>query len=105
MFNLGFQSAGPPWLPILGSAMTVQKLRKKTGYLYKACTLLANQHGPVVGLKVGKDRQVVCCGYDAIKEMLTKDDFDGRPQGPFYETRYVRGDLTPNGLVPGNSLG
>ncbi|KAK6627540.1 hypothetical protein RUM44_010018 [Polyplax serrata] len=78
---------GPPWLPILGSAMTVQKLRKKTGYLYKACTLLANQHGPVVGLKVGKDRQVVCCGYDAIKEMLTKDDFDGRPQGPFYETR------------------
>jgi len=82
MFDLG-----PKWLPILGSALTVNSLRKQTGYLYRATICLAESYGPIVGLKVGKDRQVVCCGYNAIKEMLTKEEFDGRPQGPFYETR------------------
>lgn len=76
------------WLPVLGSALMVQKLRKETGYLYRTCTVLAGKYGPVLGLKVGKDRQVVCCDYESIKEMLTKDDLDGRPQGLFYETRY-----------------
>lgn len=78
---------GPKWLPVLGSALTVNSLRKQTGYLYRATICLAESYGPIVGLKVGKDRQVVCCGYNAIKEMLTKEEFDGRPQGPFYETR------------------
>ncbi|XP_050424156.1 probable cytochrome P450 303a1 [Adelges cooleyi] len=78
---------GPKWLPVLGSALTVASLRKQTGYLYRATICLAENYGPIVGLKVGKDRQVVCCGYNAIKEMLTKEEFDGRPQGPFYETR------------------
>lgn len=79
--------SGPKWLPVLGSALTVNSLRKQTGYLYRATICLAESYGPIVGLKVGKDRQVVCCGYNAIKEMLTKEEFDGRPQGPFYETR------------------
>ncbi|PSN35367.1 putative cytochrome P450 303a1 [Blattella germanica] len=78
---------GPGWLPILGSALTVHKLRKKTGYLYQATAELAKQYGPVVGLRVGKDRQVVAFSYEAIKEMLSREEFDGRPQGPFYETR------------------
>ncbi|KAF6201395.1 hypothetical protein GE061_005843, partial [Apolygus lucorum] len=79
---------GPKWYPIFGSALKVAKMRKdEGGYLYKATAELARQYGPVVGLKVGKDRQVVCCDYPSIKEMLTKDEFDGRPQGPFYETR------------------
>ncbi|KAJ9580644.1 hypothetical protein L9F63_024179 [Diploptera punctata] len=78
---------GPAWLPVLGSALAVNKLRKKTGYLYQATGELAKEYGPVVGLRVGKDRQVVLCGYEGIKEMLTREEFDGRPQGPFYETR------------------
>lgn len=67
--------------------LVVKKLRDQTGYLYRATAELANTYGPVVGLRVGKDRQVVCYGYAAIKEMLTKEELDGRPQGPFYETR------------------
>ncbi|KAK7571915.1 hypothetical protein V9T40_014387 [Parthenolecanium corni] len=78
---------GPEWLPIVGSMLVVKKLRDQTGYLYRATAELANTYGPVVGLRVGKDRQVVCYGYAAIKEMLTKEELDGRPQGPFYETR------------------
>lgn len=78
---------GPDWIPILGSALAIQKLRNQTGFLYQACAELSREYGPVVGLRVGKDRQVVCFGYPAIKEMLSKEDFDGRPRGPFYETR------------------
>ncbi|PNF37031.1 putative cytochrome P450 303a1 [Cryptotermes secundus] len=78
---------GPPWVPVLGSALHVNRLRKQTGYLYRATAELANCYGPVVGLRVGKDRQVVLCGYEAIKEMLSREEFDGRPQGLFYETR------------------
>jgi len=98
MFDLG-----PKWLPVLGSALTVNSLRKQTGYLYRATICLAESYGPIVGLKVGKDRQVVCCGYNAIKEMLTKEEFDGRPQGPFYETRTWgtrRGITINNSITP-----
>ena len=78
---------GPQWYPIVGSMFVVKKLRDQTGYLYKATADLAHAYGPIIGLRVGKDKQVVCYGYSAIKEMLTKDELDGRPYGPFYETR------------------
>ncbi|XP_052132829.1 methyl farnesoate epoxidase [Frankliniella occidentalis] len=78
---------GPDWLPILGSARELAQLRKETGYLYKACEELVHRYGPVVGLRVGKDRQVIVSGYEAIREMSSRDDFDGRPRGPLYETR------------------
>lgn len=74
-------------MPVLGSALHVHRLRKQTGYLYRATAKLAHCYGPVVGLRVGKDRQVVLCGFEAIKEMLSREEFDGRPQGLFYETR------------------
>lgn len=78
---------GPCWLPILGSALAVRKLRKKTGYLYTATAELAREYGPVIGLRIGRDRQVIAYGYDAIKQMLSDDDFAGRPMGVFYEAR------------------
>jgi hypothetical protein len=74
-------------MPVLGSALYVQRLRKQTGYLYRATAELAKRYGPVVGLRIGKDQQVVLCGYEAIRDMLSRDEFDGRPQGIFYETR------------------
>ncbi|XP_047115409.1 probable cytochrome P450 303a1 [Schistocerca piceifrons] len=78
---------GPSWWPVVGSALAVNKLRKQSGYLYEATAELGRRYGPVVGVRVGKDRQVVLCSYRAIREMLTREEFDGRPQGPFYETR------------------
>lgn len=73
----------------MGSALTIHKVRKeKEGYLYLATAELAEQYKTgCVGLRIGKDRTVVCISYDSIKEMLTKEVFDGRPHGPFYETR------------------
>lgn len=80
---------GPAWLPVLGSAISVGRFRKQHKYLFKACTVMAEKYGPVVGLKVGQDRQVVVNDYPSMKEFLTNNDLDGRPQGIFYTTRFV----------------
>lgn len=81
---------GPRWLPILGCAIEIKKVREKTGYLYKAvCELTKNYctDGPAIGLKIGKDRIVMVNSLDANKEMLHNEDIDGRPKGIFYKTR------------------
>lgn len=80
---------GPQWYPVVGSAMSVYKARAQTGMLCKGMQLLAKQfdHNGVIGLKVGKDKLVVAIGADSIYEMMTNEDLDGRPTGPFYETR------------------
>lgn len=79
---------GPEWLPVLGSALAVNNLRKKTGFLYEATAQLCQKYGSqVLGLKIGGDKQVIAYGYDAIKQMLVDEDFAGRPIGIFYEAR------------------
>ncbi|CAK1588382.1 unnamed protein product [Parnassius mnemosyne] len=81
---------GPKWLPIIGSASEVYKLREKTGYLYKAVKELSSMYcdgGPVIGLKIGKDKIVMVNSLEANKEMLHNEDIDGRPKGIFYQTR------------------
>lgn len=81
---------GPKWIPILGSAREVYKLRVKTGYLYKAVKELSASYckgGAALGLKIGKDKIVMVNTLDANKEMLYNEDLDGRPKGIFYQTR------------------
>lgn len=81
---------GPRWRPIIGSASEVYKMREKTGYLYKAVKELSTVYcdgGPLLGLKIGKDRIVMVNTLDANKEMLFNEDIDGRPKGIFYQTR------------------
>ncbi|XP_067003245.1 probable cytochrome P450 303a1 [Anabrus simplex] len=79
---------GPPWLPVLGSALEIVRMRKKTGFLAGATAELARQYNSsLVGLRVGKDLQVVLCSYEAVREVLNREEFDGRPKGIFYETR------------------
>lgn len=81
---------GPKWLPIIGSALEVNKSREKTGYLYKSLKELSKLYsndGHLLGLKIGKDRIVVVNSVEANKEMLYNEDFDGRPKGIFYQTR------------------
>lgn len=81
---------GPKWLPIVGSALEINKIRKKTKYLYKAykeLSKLYSKDGHLLGLKVGKDRIVMVNTVEANKEMLYNEDIDGRPKGIFYQTR------------------
>lgn len=72
---------GPPWLPILGSALTVKKARDKTGLLCKGLEeiskLYKTERG-LLGLKIGKDRLVVATTDKSLCEMMLNEDLDGR---------------------------
>lgn len=81
---------GPIFYPIIGNLLTVAKLRKETGFLIRAVMKIAEQYSntkDVIGLKIGKDLVVFTMTTKALKEVYTCSDFDGRPFGPFYETR------------------
>ncbi|XP_071574956.1 probable cytochrome P450 303a1 [Temnothorax nylanderi] len=78
---------GPRWWPILGCALEIARIRQETGYLFKTCSALCKKYGPVVGLKIGQDRIVVLNDVESIRAMLTNEDCDGRPTGPFYKAR------------------
>ncbi|CRL00375.1 CLUMA_CG013643, isoform A [Clunio marinus] len=81
---------GPSWLPIIGSALSIKKSRNETGMLVKGVKRIA-EHYPdakdVIGFKIGKDKVVITHSTEALIEMYTNPDIDGRPYGPFYETR------------------
>lgn len=81
---------GPIFYPIIGNLLTIAKLRKETGFFVRAVMKIAERYPntkDVVGLKIGKDLAVVTMTIKAMKEVFTSSDFDGRPFGPFYETR------------------
>jgi hypothetical protein len=80
---------GPFFFPIIGSALSVANARKKAGMLSKGIMEIGKRHGAkdLVGFKVGKDRVVFTLSTKAFMEMYTNQDLDGRPFGPFYETR------------------
>ncbi|XP_017774947.1 PREDICTED: probable cytochrome P450 303a1 [Nicrophorus vespilloides] len=78
---------GPKWFPMLGSAYTVAKLRKKYGTLANSVAHMSRKYGPLIGLKIGQEKIVMAYGMQAIKEFLMNENLNGRPTGPFYELR------------------
>lgn len=82
---------GPMWFPVIGSALSVAKSRKETGMLIKGVRKIALELLPgtddVIGFKIGKDKVVFAISTDSTIEMFLNPDLDGRPYGPFYETR------------------
>ncbi|XP_012539456.1 probable cytochrome P450 303a1 isoform X2 [Monomorium pharaonis] len=78
---------GPRWWPILGCALEIARIRQETGYLFKTCSALCKKYGPVVGLRIGQDRIIILNDLESIRSMLTNEDCDGRPTGPFYKAR------------------
>lgn len=80
---------GPKWYPIIGSALAIHNERIRTGMLCKGTMAMAKkyQNKGAIGFKVGKDKLVVAVTTDAILEMMYNEDLDGRPTGPFFETR------------------
>jgi hypothetical protein len=81
---------GPVWLPVIGSALSVDKSRKETGMLIKGIAKIADSYPmakDVVGIKVGKDKVVFVRSTEATMEFFLNPDLDGRPYGPLYETR------------------
>lgn len=71
----------------MGCALEIARIRQETGYLFKTCSALCKKYGPVVGLKIGQDRIVILNDIESSRAMLTNEDCDGRPTGPFYKAR------------------
>jgi hypothetical protein len=81
---------GPFFYPLIGSIICLTKARKETKMLSTAITKIAKKYPnakDVIGMKIGKDRVVFALSTKAFIEMYTNQDLDGRPKGPFYETR------------------
>ncbi|KAJ2944347.1 hypothetical protein O0L34_g18349 [Tuta absoluta] len=78
---------GPPSLPILGSLVAVWFKLKELKYYHSVWAAWAQQYGDVLGLKLGLCDVVVVSGRDMIKEVSTREVFDGRPGGFFYVMR------------------
>ncbi|XP_023247202.1 probable cytochrome P450 303a1 [Copidosoma floridanum] len=78
---------GPEWLPILGSALEVARLRKETGFFPETCNILGKKYGPIIGLKIGADNIVIFNDYESMKAMIANELCDGRPIGPVYDSR------------------
>lgn len=71
---------GPRGLPILGNILDLKKLLNETKYLSHVYRKLAETYGPIVGLKLGIGHPIILVsGRDAVLEMLSRPEFDGRP--------------------------
>uniref|UniRef100_A0A182JAI0 Uncharacterized protein n=1 Tax=Anopheles atroparvus TaxID=41427 RepID=A0A182JAI0_ANOAO len=58
------------------------------GMLANVCDKLAEYHGSsVIGMKLGRERIVVCLGYNEVKEALLNEAFQGRPDNFFIRLR------------------
>jgi len=71
----------------VGCLLTLRQLYLKHGYTYQAFNELAKMYGPVLGLKLGNQNLVVISSHDIIKKALLQDEFNGRPDGLFFEMR------------------
>lgn len=75
------------WLPIIGCCKQFRDIYSKTKYYHLLWAYFHELYGPVTGLKLGSDKIVIVSGHDAVKEVLSCKDFEGRPDGFFYRLR------------------
>lgn len=70
---------GPRGLPIIGNILDVKSLLKKIQFHARVWCYLAEIYGPVVHLKLGFGQSlIIVSGRNAVIEMLTRTEFDGR---------------------------
>lgn len=80
-------NTGPAWLPIVGNFVEFRRRLCIFGYHHLAWESFSRELGDVVGLKMGRNLVVTVFGPDAVKEVLTREEFDGRPDGYFFRLR------------------
>jgi len=80
--------AGPVWLPIVGCAPQLKKLTKKLGYQQNVFLWLSERYNsPVIGLRLGSQLAVAVSGYQAVRQIFTREEFEGRPDTFFIRMR------------------
>ncbi|XP_071445902.1 methyl farnesoate epoxidase isoform X2 [Hetaerina americana] len=78
---------GPLQFPLVGNSPIFRKLCKKLGHQYRAFAHLAKEYGPVVGLRLGRHFVVVVSGVEALRQVLGREEFEGRPDTFFMRLR------------------
>lgn len=79
---------GPRWLPVLGNLLDLKRLVRKLGSQHAAFESLCQEYGSsVLGLRLGSDLVIVASGYEAVSQVLTSDDWLGRPDNFFMRLR------------------
>nr|ARE68678.1 methyl farnesoate epoxidase [Epicauta chinensis] len=78
---------GPTWVPIVGNFLEFRKKLSRLNYHHLVYEEFSERFGNVVGLKMGRNLVVAVFGADAVKEVLTREEFDGRPDGFFFRLR------------------
>uniref|UniRef100_T1H914 Uncharacterized protein n=1 Tax=Rhodnius prolixus TaxID=13249 RepID=T1H914_RHOPR len=78
---------GPKWIPLIGNYMEYRKLYRKLGFTHLVWSKLSNEYGQLMGLRLGKDLLVIASGFEAVKEVLTREEFNARPDGFFFRLR------------------
>lgn len=79
--------SGPSWVPLIGNFSYYRRRHSSLGYHHLVWAELVEKYGPVVGLKMGRNLVVTVSGAEAVKEVLSRDEFDGRPDGFFFRLR------------------
>lgn len=82
-FFLSFQ--GLPYLPYLGSypVFLWENPSNVTGAIIK----LNQKYGSIVGFYIGGVPSIIVGGFNNVKQILTRPEFQGRPGGFVIETR------------------
>lgn len=66
----------------------LRKLATKCGGQYKAFEALSVQYEtPIIGMKLGQELVIVASTYPLVKEILSREEFDGRPDNFFLRLR------------------
>ncbi|XP_012228843.1 methyl farnesoate epoxidase-like [Linepithema humile] len=79
---------GPRGLPIVGNILDLKRLVDKMKFYSHAWCHLADIYGSIVGLKLGiSEPLIIVSGRDAVIEMMSRPEFDGRPNGFIHRHR------------------
>lgn len=74
-------------MPVVGNLWYFKKALKSCGYIHLVWQELHESYGNVVGLRIGRDLIVTVFGPDAVREVLTREELNGRPDGYFFRMR------------------
>jgi len=76
----------------VGNFPDVKRKCREKKYMHEALATMAREHDtPVLGLRLGTDLTIVVFGHELVKQVFTREEFDGRPDTFFIRLRAMGG--------------
>lgn len=93
---------GPAWKPFVGNVPEVKKLSIALGGQHLAFEKMSKDHNTfILGVKLGPEKFIVVSSYRLVKEILTKEEYEGRPNSFFIRLRSFG---TRKGIFKSNNI-